>query len=65
MRVVAVVLDQASFGGGHTATAAVDSLWSSGIPAFRIKNGDDLVSALAFGSWQAQRYSMGSEPAAI
>ena len=65
MRVVAVVLDQASFGGGHTATAAVESLWSSGIPAFRIKNGDDLVSALACGSWQAQRFATGSEPAAI
>ncbi len=63
LRVVAVVLDQASFGGDHSATAAVEALWSGGIPAFRIKNGDDLVSALSYGSWQAQRFSIGAEPA--
>jgi hypothetical protein len=62
---VAIVLDQASFGGGHAATAAVDALWSGGIPAFRVKNGDDLVSALSFGSWQAQRFAAGGEPAAV
>lgn len=65
MRVVAVVLDQASFGGGHSAAAAVETLWSGGIPAFRIKQGDDLVTALSFGSWQAQRFAVGSETAAV
>ena len=56
LRVVAVVLDPASFGGLHSTASLVDALWGAGIPAFRVNNGDDLVSALTYGSWTAQRY---------
>ena len=60
MRVVTVVLDGASFGGYHKADGVVAALWGSGIPAFKVGYGDDLVSALTFGSWTAQRFSVGA-----
>jgi len=56
LRVVAVVLDPATFGGLASTASLVDALWSAGIPAFRVKYGDDLVAALSLGSWTAQRY---------
>jgi hypothetical protein len=56
LRVVAVVVDAASFGGYIRSAGVVEALWSAGIPAFRIKYGDDLVSALSFGSWTSQRF---------
>ena len=59
LRVIAIVVDAESF-GGHTFGPVVESLWAAGIPAFRIKYGDDLVSALSYGSWTAQRYGVGS-----
>ncbi len=55
LRVVAVVVDAASF-GGYTQSGVVEALWSAGIPAFRVKNGDDIVSALSYGSWTTQRF---------
>jgi uncharacterized protein (DUF58 family) len=55
LRVVAVVVDAASF-GGYTQSGVVEALWSAGIPAFRIKQGDDIVSALSYGSWTTQRF---------
>jgi uncharacterized protein (DUF58 family) len=55
LRVVAVVIDAGSF-GGYTQTAVVETLWAAGIPAFRIKNGDDIVAALSYGSWTTQRF---------
>jgi len=55
LRVVAVVVDAASF-GGYTQAGVLEALLSAGIPAFRIKSGDNLVSALSMGSWTTQRY---------
>jgi uncharacterized protein (DUF58 family) len=55
LRVVAVVVDAGSF-GGYTQSGVVEALWSAGIPAFRIKNGEDIVSALSYGSWTTQRF---------
>jgi uncharacterized protein (DUF58 family) len=55
LRVVAVVVDAASF-GGYTQAGVTEALWSAGIPAFRIKNGDDIVAALSYGSWTTQRF---------
>lgn len=59
LRVVAVVLDADSFGGHHENASLAEALWAMGIPAYRVKNGDDLVSALTLGSWMAQRYDVG------
>jgi uncharacterized protein (DUF58 family) len=55
LRVVAVVIDAASF-GGYTQAGVVEALWSAGIPSFRIKNGEDITHALSFGSWTTQRF---------
>jgi len=55
LRVVAVVVDANSF-GGYTQSPVVETLWAAGIPAFRIKNGDDIVAALSYGSWTTQRF---------
>jgi uncharacterized protein (DUF58 family) len=55
MRVVAVVLDGASFGDLPRKTPVVEALWTAGIPAFGVKHGDDLVAALSYGSRQGQR----------
>jgi uncharacterized protein (DUF58 family) len=62
MRLVAVVLDSASFGGPRASTALVETLWTAGIPAFRVQAGDDLVTALSFGSWKAQRFAVAGQP---
>jgi uncharacterized protein (DUF58 family) len=62
LRVVAVVVDAASFGGYNRNAGVVEALWSAGIPAFRVKYGDDLVSALSFGSWTSQRFGGDSVP---
>jgi uncharacterized protein (DUF58 family) len=56
MRVVAVVVDAASFGGYNRHAGLVEALWAAGIAAFRVKAGDDLVAALSYTSWTAQRY---------
>jgi uncharacterized protein (DUF58 family) len=55
LRVVAVVIEASSF-GGYTQAGVVEALWAAGIPAFRIKNGDDIVGALSYGSWTTQRF---------
>lgn len=55
LRVLAVVVDAASFGGYNRHAGVVETLWAAGIPAFRVKAGDDLVTALSFSSWTAQR----------
>jgi uncharacterized protein (DUF58 family) len=55
LRVVAVVIDAASF-GGYTQSGVIEALWAAGIPAFRIKYGEDLVSNLSYGSWTTQRF---------
>ena len=56
LRVVAVVVDAASFGGYNRQAGIVEALWAAGIAAFRVKAGDDLVAALSYTSWTAQRY---------
>ncbi|MCC6191823.1 MAG: DUF58 domain-containing protein [Anaerolineales bacterium] len=56
LRVVAVVVDAASFGGYNRNAGVVEALWAAGIPAFRVQSGDDLVSVLSFGSWTSQRF---------
>jgi uncharacterized protein (DUF58 family) len=61
MRVVAVVIDGSTFGGYHRVEGVVAALWSTGIPAFKVGYGDDLVNALTFGSWSAQRASISVE----
>jgi hypothetical protein len=58
MRVVAVVVDAASFGGYNRHAGVVETLWAGGVAAFRIKHGDDLVAALSYSSWTAQRHGM-------
>jgi uncharacterized protein (DUF58 family) len=55
LRVVAVVIDPASF-GGYAQSGVVETLWAAGIPAFRVKNGDDIAAALSYGSWTTQRF---------
>jgi len=55
LRVVAVVVDPASF-GGYAHAGVVETLWAAGIPAFRVKNGDDIAAALSYGSWTTQRF---------
>ncbi len=65
MRVVAVVIDGAGFGGQAGAVSAVETLWGGGIPAFRIQYGDDLVAALSFGSWKAQRRALQGDPQVV
>ena len=55
LRVVAVVVDAASF-GGYAQTSVVETLWAAGIPAFRVQNGDDIAAALSYGSWTTQRF---------
>lgn len=55
MRVVAVVLDGASFGALQPEAPVVEALWTAGIPAFGVKYGDDLVAALSYGSRHGQR----------
>jgi len=56
LRVVAIVVDAASFGGYNRSAGVVEALWTAGIPAFRVKHGDDLVAALSYGSWTTQRF---------
>jgi uncharacterized protein (DUF58 family) len=55
LRVIAVVIDASTFGGYNANAGTVAALWSAGIPAFRVKYGDDLVSALSYGSFTTQR----------
>jgi uncharacterized protein (DUF58 family) len=55
LRVVAVVIDAASF-GGYNQVGVVETLWAAGIPAFRIQNGDNIANALSYGSWTTQRF---------
>jgi uncharacterized protein (DUF58 family) len=54
LRVVAVVIDGASF-GGYIQAGLMEGLLTAGIPAFRIKNGDDIGAVLSYGSWTSQR----------
>jgi hypothetical protein len=49
-------VDAASFGGYNRHPGVVEALWAAGIAAFRVKAGDDLVAALSYSSWTAQRY---------
>lgn len=55
LRVIAVVVDASTFGGYNANAGTVEALWSAGIPAFRVKYGDDLVQALSYGSFATQR----------
>jgi uncharacterized protein (DUF58 family) len=59
LRVAAVVINPLTFGGPKENASLVDTLWAVGIPAYRVKNGDDLASALTVGSWMARRYDAG------
>jgi uncharacterized protein (DUF58 family) len=59
MRVIAIVVDADTF-GGHTFGPVVQALWAADIPAFPIKYGDDLVTALSYGSWMTQRQGVGA-----
>ncbi len=62
LRVIAVVIDASTFGGYNANAGTVAALWSAGIPAFRIAYGQDIVSALSFGSFASQRFG-GAVPA--
>ena len=55
LRVVAVVIEASSF-GGYTQAGVVEALLAAGIPAFRIKNGDDIAGALSYGARTTQRF---------
>jgi uncharacterized protein (DUF58 family) len=46
VRVIAVIADANSFGGAGDARGAVAELAASGIPAYLIREGDDLRAAL-------------------
>ncbi len=59
LRVIAIVIDADTF-GGHTFGPVVEALWAADIPAFPIKYGDDLVTALSYGSWMTQRHGVGA-----
>lgn len=59
LRVAGVVLDALTFGGQHENASLAEGLWAMGIPAYRVKNGDDLAAALTLGSWMARRYDVG------
>ena len=56
LRVIAVVIDASTFGGFNANSGIVEALWSAGIPALRVKYGDDLVTALSYGSFATQRF---------
>ncbi len=56
LRVIAVVIDASTFGGFNANAGIVAALWSAGIPAFRVAYGDDLVTALSYGSFTSQRF---------
>jgi uncharacterized protein (DUF58 family) len=56
LRVVAVVVDPATFGGEFSNARNVEELWAAGVPAYRIHNGDDLTAALAGGAGRPLRY---------
>jgi uncharacterized protein (DUF58 family) len=52
LRVVAVAVDPATFGGPHTNTGLAAAMWAvGGVPTYAVKNGDDLSVALAQGVW--------------
>jgi len=57
LRVIAVVIDASTFGGYNAKGGTVAALWSAGIPAFRVAYGQDIVSALSYGSFATQRFS--------
>ena len=57
LRVAAVVIDPATFGSAHTNADLAEGLWAAGIPAYRIKNGDDLLTALTATKRAAARYN--------
>ena len=59
LRVIAVVVDASTFGGYNAHGGTVEALWAAGIPAFRVKYGDDLVQALSYGSFATQRLGGG------
>jgi uncharacterized protein (DUF58 family) len=63
MRVVAVLLDAATFGGTNQEPGTVEALWASGIPVLRVKNGDNLVNALSVGTWRARHFGPATEAA--
>jgi len=54
-----VVLNLPTFGGQHENASLADALWAMGIPAYRVKNGDDLAASLTLGAWMARRYDVG------
>jgi uncharacterized protein (DUF58 family) len=45
----AVLVNGASFGGKHDNVGLVGALWGIGVPAYAVKNGDDLNAALSAG----------------
>ncbi|MBI5305596.1 MAG: DUF58 domain-containing protein [Chloroflexi bacterium] len=47
VRVIAVITEPSSFGGAYDARAAAGELAASGIPAYLVREGDDLRAALA------------------
>ena len=59
LRVAGVVLNLPTFGGQHENASLADALWAMGIPAYRVKNGDDLAASLTLGAWMARRYDVG------
>jgi uncharacterized protein (DUF58 family) len=49
LRMVAVVINPSTFGGAHDNAGLAETLAISGIPAYRVNNGDDLLAALTVG----------------
>jgi hypothetical protein len=47
VRLVAVVIDPQSFGGQGRAETTIAELQASRVPAYLVRNGDDLASALS------------------
>jgi uncharacterized protein (DUF58 family) len=56
LRVVAVAVNPASFGGEHDNGDLTGGLWAAGIPAYRVNNGDDLLTALTGSKRASARY---------
>lgn len=58
LRVVAVVIDPATFGSFQSSRSAVEALLGAGIPSYVVKQGDDFTAALSVASWATRRLEL-------